>query len=162
MDITVPKERKKAWRENPPQQLSQYDSLIKNDIKFRDYCELSLIFIDASDSVFNTDAKFKRYVDVLVNPSVVYNLSSKKEEPKNDQARTEEQVAERMAKALSYSWKNIVDLIKGKERGGTDSLGIYRSENIDLQFARLESMLEELSRNKYRVSLYTKENAYVR
>ena len=49
-----------------------------------------------------------------MNPSVVYNLSSKKEEPKSDQVRTEEQVAERMAKALSYSWKNIVDLIKGK------------------------------------------------
>lgn len=77
-------------------------------------------------------------------------------------------MAERIAKALSYAWKYIVDLIRGKEgkeskeKGLTDSLGIYNPENIDLQFARLEDMLEELKSNHYRVSLYTKENAYVR
>lgn len=44
---------------------------------------MSLIFINAADFVFLLDAdaklKLKRFVDVLINPCVVYNLSTKKE-----------------------------------------------------------------------------------
>jgi hypothetical protein len=60
-------------------------------------------------------------------------------------------IAERIAKALSYAWKYIVDLIRGREKDHNDKLGIYKEDNIGLQFARLEGMLKELESNKHRV-----------
>lgn len=70
-------------------------------------------------------------------------------------------MAERIAKTLAYSWKNIIDLINGKSSSSQDP-GIYSDENININLARLEKMLVELRNNKYRCGIFTKENAYLR
>jgi hypothetical protein len=49
-------------------------------------------------------------------------------------------MAERIGKALGYAWKSIIDLINGRNNSSLDT-GIYNDENINLNFARLESML---------------------
>lgn len=67
---------------------------------------------------------------------------------------------------LRYGWKNIFELVEGWRKQQTaerasDPLGIYQDESINMQFARLEEMLNELERKGFRTHDFMKENQYI-
>jgi hypothetical protein len=68
-------------------------------------------------------------VDTLINPDLNYNLPVL-DEKKKDEVKKEEDMAKTIVQVLSYTWKSIVELIKGgnnvnNNANTSTSLGIY-------------------------------------
>jgi hypothetical protein len=68
-------------------------------------------------------------VDTLINPDLNYNLPVLGEK-KKDEVKKEEDMAKTIVQVLSYTWKSIVELIKGgnnvnNNANTSTSLGIY-------------------------------------
>jgi hypothetical protein len=68
-------------------------------------------------------------VDTLINPDLNYNLPVL-DEKKKDEVMKEEDMAKTIVQVLSYTWKSIVELIKGgnnvnNNANTSTSLGIY-------------------------------------
>lgn len=108
MEITVPKIRsQEQWNRNEVTVRETLGRLSRDRFNFKDYCEYSINFIEATDAVF-LDERLRDAVSRLTHPDINYTINIKHDDKYKDTIKKEEDTAKRIVGVLTYAWKTIV------------------------------------------------------
>lgn len=141
MNIATPRQRNASnWEKNKDLVKKFCNDKIDGNAAatIKQYCEFSEQILDAPDEFFSQTAK--RYLDWLTKPNITYEPS---ERFPTEQRKQEVKLnGERVVGIISYAWDFLIRLMKGKsDNGSNDTLGVYDEENIKLEMARIQNML---------------------